>query len=94
MTCNRYNLNLFIAALLFGTNARSLSVAHPVTFDDDHLGLYSKQDFFKDWSISPTQSSGQGSCLSIVVYLGDPGVANGCIKSWVNDVLIFDISIA
>jgi hypothetical protein len=52
--------------VFFSCQTWSLSITHPVTFDDDTLGLYTEEDFYKDWAIKPTDSSGQGSRLYIV----------------------------
>ena len=37
-----------------------------VDFNNDQAGLYTKNDFVKDWNMNPNQSSGQGSRLNIV----------------------------
>ncbi len=52
--------------LLLPFSVFALSVDHPVNFSDDELGLYSVNDFKKDWGIKPNSSSGQGSRLSII----------------------------
>lgn len=56
----------FIFCILLGSNSWGLGINQPVTFDDDELGLYTEDDFIKDWNTDPTTSSGQGSRLYIV----------------------------
>lgn len=67
------NSKWFVLAILCTTNIWALSFGYPVTFDDDALGVYSKEDFKKDWGMNPNSSSGQShGRLNIVADWDDP----------------------
>ncbi|MCR9191163.1 MAG: hypothetical protein NXI01_00690 [Gammaproteobacteria bacterium] len=62
-----------LLSLLCSTRVLALSIDHPVTFNDDTLGIYSKENFKKDWDMNPNASSGQSSHrLNIVSDRDDP----------------------
>lgn len=62
----------FSLGLFYVIQSSALSVGHPVTFDDDVLGLYAAGDFSKDWGKKPNSSSGQGKRLYIVEDKDNP----------------------
>jgi hypothetical protein len=56
---NNNLLLIMLIALGVAPKVFGLSLTQAVSFEDDKLGSYTKDDFIKDWIISPTTSSGQ-----------------------------------
>ena len=82
---NSLTLSLLLACY---SSSYAISVTSPVDFDDDQLGVYTKDDFIKDWQMKPNSSSGQDddaddSRLSIVTD-GDSQVLQ--VKYLANEV--------
>lgn len=56
----------YCVLICISLNAFALSLEQPINFNNDALGLYTSEDFEKDWGLKPNESSGVGSRLNIV----------------------------